>query len=128
MPRPTPPVELEETLLAIPELELARVEKRLEAFCDRVPPHVRDQLWYDWRVRGNQVTLSERRPAWRGGSGEITIHEFARFRYDPASHSWMLKWADRNGRFHPYEGFEKVRSFDRLVAEVEADPTGIFLG
>jgi hypothetical protein len=115
-------------LLAIPELEMARVKKRLAAFCDRVPPHARDQVWYDWRVRGNQVTVSEQRPAWNGPPGEITIHEFARFLYDPESNCWMLKWRDRNGRFHPYEGFEKVRSFDRVVDEVDADPTHIFFG
>ncbi|MDT8369735.1 MAG: DUF3024 domain-containing protein [Longimicrobiales bacterium] len=116
--------------MAIPDTEMARVEKALEAFRDRVPPHVRDKVWYDWRVRGNQVTLAEKRPAWWKGAaeGEITVHEFARFQYDPATHHWMLKWRDRNGRFHPYEGLERVRSFQRLVDEVDADPTGIFLG
>lgn len=114
--------------MAIPELEMARVKKRLDAFCDRVPEHARDQVWYGWRVRGNQVTVSEQRPAWRGAPGEVTVIEFARFQYDPKTHHWMLKWSDRNGRFHPYEGFEKVRSFDRLVDEVESDPTCIFFG
>ncbi len=114
--------------MAIPELEMARVRKRLDSFCDRVPPHARDQVWYGWRVRGNQVTVSEQRPAWRGPPGEVTVHEFARFQYDPETHHWMLKWSDRNGRFHPYEEFEKVRSFDRIVDEVESDPTCIFFG
>ena len=40
----------------------------------------------------------------------------------------MLKWSDRNGRFHPYEGFESIRAFEKLLAEVESDPKGIFLG
>jgi len=81
-------------------------------------------------VRGNQVTLSEQRPAWWDGAapGEITIHEVARFQYDPATHHWMLKWRDRNGRFHAYEGFQSVRSFERLVDEVDADPACIFFG
>jgi hypothetical protein len=116
--------------LAIPETEMARVRRRLELFCDRVPPHARGKVWYDWRVRGNQVTLAEKRPAWWAGAkpDEITVHEFARFQYDPASRSWMLKWADRNGRFRPYEALERSRSFDRLVDEVEADPVRIFLG
>jgi hypothetical protein len=116
--------------MAIPDTEIARVRKRLEVFCDRVPPHARDQVWYDWRVRGNQVTVSEKRPAWWEGAkpDEITNHEFARFPYHPATGRWTLKWCDRNGRFHPYEGFEDVSSFDRLVDEVEADPTCIFFG
>ena len=116
--------------MAIPELEMARVRRRLQVFCDRVPPHARDQVWYEWRVRGNQVTLIETRPAWWAGAapGEVTKHEFARFQYDPATAFWMLKWSDRNARFHPYQGFERVRSFERLVDEVDADPTCIFFG
>ncbi len=116
--------------LAIPDTEMARVRKRLQVFCDRVPPHARDQVWYDWRVRGNQVTVSEKRPAWLkdAAPGTITTHEFARFQYDPQTHHWMLKWSDRNGRFHPYEGFESIRAFERLVDEVDADPTCIFFG
>jgi hypothetical protein len=114
--------------MAIPQLELARVRKRLDAFCERVPPPVRDKVSHLWRVRGNQITLFERRPAWRGPPGVVTDRAFARFQFDPPTHVWMLKWRDRNGRFHPHEGFEAVRSFDALVDEVEADPTGIFLG
>lgn len=116
--------------MAIPDTELARVRKRLQVFCDRVPPHAQGKVWYEWRVRGKQVTLQEKRPAWWSGAGseEITVHEFARFQYDSRTDRWMLKWRDRNGRFHPYEGFESVRSFESLVDEVDADPTGIFLG
>jgi hypothetical protein len=74
------------------------------------------------------VTVAEERPTWRGEPGQVTTSEFARFQYEPDTHSWMLKWRDRTGRFHPYRGFESVRSFDRVVEEVEADPTGIFFG
>jgi len=114
--------------MAIPDLEHRRAVARLDQFCHRVPPHIRDELSYHWRVRGNQITLFEQRPVWRGKPGEVTNLAFARFQFDPSSHHWMLKWADRNGRFHPYEGLESVRSFRRLVDEVESDPTGIFLG
>ena len=114
--------------MAIPELERKRAGARLDKFCQRVPADIRDQLSYLWKVRGNQVTLFERRPTWRGEPGEFTERAFDRFQFDPSTHHWMLKWSDRNGRFHPYEGVESIRSFDRLVEEVESDPTGIFLG
>jgi hypothetical protein len=115
-------------LVAIPELEQKRAGAWLARFCERVPSHIRDQLSYHWKVRGNQITLFERRPVWRGKPGDFTDMGFTRFQFDPATHHWMLKWSDRNGRFHPYEGLESVRSFERLVDEVESDPTGIFLG
>lgn len=114
--------------MAIPELEQKRAAVRLDEFCERVPSHIRDQLSYHWKVRGNQITLFERRPAWRGRPGQFTDRSFARFQFDSSTHHWMLKWSDRNGRFHPYQGLESVRSFRLLVDEVEADPTGIFLG
>ena len=114
--------------MAIPELEKKRTVARLDKFCERVPLHVRDQLSYHWKVRGDQITLFERRAAWRGKSGEFTDMSFARFQFNPSTHRWLLKWSDRNGRFHPYEGLESVRSFERLIDEVESDPTGIFLG
>ena len=114
--------------MAIPELERKRAAVHLNEFCYRVPPKIRIELSYHWKVRGNQITLFERRPTWRGKPGEFTDLSFARFQFDPDRHTWMLKWSDRNGRFHPYEGFESIRAFEKLLAEVESDPTGIFLG
>jgi len=114
--------------MAIPELERKRAGACLDKFCERVPPEIRKELSYHWKVRGNQITLFERRPMWCGEPGEHTDMSFARFQFDPETHEWMLKWSDRHGRFHPYEGFESVREFQRLIEEVESDPTGIFLG
>lgn len=113
--------------MAIPELEMRRVEAVLATFCDRVPPHARSQLWYVWKVRGNALTLAECRPHFLDKS-RTTENPFARLVFDPASHTWSLRWCDRNGRFHAYEGFQGVRRFEDLLAEVDRDPTGIFFG
>jgi Protein of unknown function (DUF3024) len=113
--------------LAIPDLERKRAETILERFCERIPAAVRFQLCYAFTVRGNAITLVERRPHYK--YPEITTeHPFARFVFDPASHTWSLRWRDRNTRFHEYEGFSRVQQFSDLVAEVERDPTHIFLG
>ena len=113
--------------MAIPDLERKRAEAILEKFCERVPPAIRSQLTYAFTVRGNSITLVERRPHYKY-RGVTTEHPFARFVFDPASHTWSLRWRDRNARFHSYEGFSSVRHFSDLVAEVERDPTHIFLG
>jgi hypothetical protein len=113
--------------VAIPDLERKRAEAILEKFCERVPPAIRSQLTYAFTIRGNAITLVERRPHFK--TPEITTeHPFAKFVFDPGSHTWSLRWRDRNARFHPYEGFSSVRQFTDLVAEVERDPTQIFLG
>lgn len=53
----------------------------------------------------------------------------AQLRYRPASGDWSLHWADRNGRWHPYEhGNRQFGSVAALLAEVDDDPTAIFKG
>jgi hypothetical protein len=57
-------------LMALPELvELAAV-RQVEEFCDsRVPEHARDQVRLEFVVRGNSITLVERRAPWRPDYG-----------------------------------------------------------
>ena len=113
--------------MAIPELERKRIDAALEKSCDRVPAHIRSKLAYAFRVRGNSVTLVERRPHFQKPD-VTTEHPFAKFVFEPTSHTWSLRWRDRNARFHAYEGFSGVRQLADLLAEVERDPTHIFLG
>lgn len=114
--------------MAIPDIERKRVEKALDEFCDRVPLRARDQLAYEYKFRGNAVAVYERRPPWDGRGREWTSHSVAKFNYDPKKQNWTLQWADRNSRWHNYEGYEGVRQFQDLVDEVNRDPTGIFFG
>jgi hypothetical protein len=113
--------------MAIPELERRRVERALDRFCERVPPAIRSKLTYEYQFRGNAVFLAERRPHFQDGTRH-TEHVFAKFVYRPAVGGWSLRWSDRNGRWHMYEGFEDVPHFRDALREVERDPTGIFLG
>jgi hypothetical protein len=48
--------------------------------------------------------------------------------YSATIGGWSLKWRDRKGRWHAYEGFDDVPQFHDVLREVETDPTGIFLG
>jgi hypothetical protein len=112
--------------MPIPDLERARVGRALDKFCDRVPAAIRSELKYEYRIRGNTVVLVERRPHFRDRT-RYTEHPFAKFVYGPTVGGWSLRWSDRNGRWHAYQGFRDVPHF-RALREVEADPTGIFLG
>jgi hypothetical protein len=113
--------------MPIPELELARVQRALDKFCDRIPLHVRAELTNLYRVTGNAVILIERRPYFLDRSRH-TEHQFAKFVYNQRLGAWSLRWRDRNGRWHAYDGFQDRPHFRELLAEVESDPTGIFLG
>ena len=114
----------QQATMAIPQLEQARVERALDKFCNRVPAAIRSGLAYEYRFRGNAVLLLERRPHFRDQTRR-TEHPFAKFVYSPTVGGWSLRWSDRNGRWHAYEGFQDVPHFRDLLREVEADPTGI---
>jgi len=113
--------------MPIPELERRRVERALDAFCDRVPAHVRSELTYEYSFRGNAVTLLECRPHFQDRHRR-TEHALAKFVYRPTVGGWSLKWRDRNARWHAYRGFDNVPHFRDALKEVDTDPTGIFLG
>ncbi len=52
----------------------------------------------------------------------------AQLRYDASSRQWSLYCCDRNERWWPYDNLGPSASIDPLLAEIDADPTGIFWG
>ena len=106
------------------------IEVLLTAYCDRrVPEHVRNQVNVDFRIRGQTVTLLERRPPLRvTGRKEWTEIVVAQFRRDSDSGQWRLYCADRNSRWHAYQGVRPTKTLSPLLAEVDRDPSGIFWG
>jgi hypothetical protein len=113
--------------MAIPEIESARATQALRAYCEKVPPEIRDRLIHDFRIVGSDVELFERRPHYRERDRHVE-QVVAKFRYNATRRSWTLFWADRNARWHRYENFVDRPDFLALLREVEADPTGIFWG
>lgn len=103
---------------------------RVRTFCDtRLPPRLRGEMRLEAARRGNSITIVERRPAWPPGTeAEWTRMRVAQLRHDPATGLWSLHCADRNGRWWPYHELAPSRSIDPLLAEIDADPTGIFWG
>ncbi len=114
--------------MALSEIQQAQVTTRLTAFCNaRVPAAVRNQVQVGFRIKGSEVVLFEKRPAlqapheWR----EMAV---AKFKYVGTERVWRLYCQRRDLRWHLYEALPAARSFDRLLDEVAADPTGIFWG
>ena len=76
--------------MALSEIQQARVTKRLTTFCNaRVPADVRNQVQVGFRVKGSEVVLFEKRPAfqvpheWR----EMAV---AKFKYVGTQGVWRL--------------------------------------
>lgn len=103
----------------------------VEIFCEsRIPEEHRDEIRLECSRRGNSITIVERRPPW---NPELIGHEWstmkvAQLRHDPASKQWSLYCCDRNERWWPYDNTDPTVSVDPLLAEIDADPTGIFWG
>jgi hypothetical protein len=109
----------------IPETDLHRAQQ----FCSRYwPERFHDQVRCEYHVRGNTLTLCETRAPW-DGSGEWTHEPIAQLRFRPETADWSLHWPDRNTRWHEYhEGNVFAGTMQRLLREVDDDPTGIFKG
>ena len=111
----------------VPDTDLRRIER----FCsEQVPDRFQHEVRWETHVRGKSVTICETRAPWDGSSEEWSHDEVAQVRYRPDSYPWSLHWADRNGRWHPYDvhGSHMAGSCAALLREIDADPTAIFKG
>jgi hypothetical protein len=110
-------------IMALPETERQRVGILLGLLCEQ--RSIPDQVIVRYDTRGNSVTLSESRPLFIDPAiwNEIKI---ARFEYTPETLHWTLYWFDRKDRRQPYPTGRNRDTLERLVREVESDPTGIF--
>lgn len=114
--------------MGLPNLVKLLVEKRLSAYCaKKVPPRFSDKLKIGFRFRGNNVTLFESRPFYADPQQWVEI-VVAQFRFDESTSLWTLYWPDRNSRWNYYVDLDPSRKFEKLLKEVDDDPTGIFWG
>ena len=102
-----------------------------ELFCEtRVPEEHSDEVLVECSRRGNSITIVERRPPWdpERMAPEWSSLKVAQLRWDPATRRWSLYCRDSNERWWPYDQVAPSPSVDPLLAEIDADPTGIFWG
>lgn len=115
--------------MPLPTLVKTLVEKKVDEFCKkRVPEHVLDKVNLSYKIRGNSITIFENRAPWRPDMKEWTSMPIAQIRYNEKTGEWTLYCADRNNRWHKYEGLLPTKNIDQILAEIDRDPTGIFWG
>ena len=114
--------------MALPDITKKLVETKLAALCaKRIPPHARHQVKLTYRLRGNSASLIEQRVYFKDASRWIDA-PVAQFRFDTTTMAWSLYCRDRHQRWHFYEPLAPTPNLDRLIAEVDSDPTCIFWG
>ncbi len=115
--------------MTLPEVDLARVRRWVEARNDALPERAVGLIRYEMDVDGRSVTILECRPPWREEYGlEWTRFPVARLRYTKARREWALYWRDRNLKFHLYDLVEPTPNVESLLAQIDNDPTCIFWG
>jgi hypothetical protein len=113
----------------LPELDLARITKWVQARNDALPDRAREQIRYELDVSATAVTIVVCRPPWRPDYGpDWSRNPRARLRYATAQRSWTLYWSDRNSRFHEYDLAPSTSHVNELLAAIDRDETGIFWG
>lgn len=115
--------------MPLPVLIKALVEKKVGEFCKkRVPTHVLDKVNLSYKIRGNSVTIFENRAPWRPDMKEWTSMAIAKIKFDEKTAKWTLYCADRNNKWHEYYDIEPTKDIDKILTEIDEDPTGIFWG
>lgn len=113
----------------IPEIDLVRIRRWVDARNANLPERARGLVRYELDVTDRTVTILECRPPWQSDYGpEWTRFPVARLRYTKTRSEWLLYWRDRNLKFHKYDPVPPTPHVDRLIAEIESDPTAIFWG
>ena len=83
--------------MAVPELSLATIRR----FCrEAAPPPLNREVRLEITVRGDSVTIFERRPP-AADSEEWTRMHAAQLRYDATGAQWSLYWRCKS-RWEPY--------------------------
>ena len=115
--------------MPLPDFLIALVERKVGEFCEkRVPPHVRSKITLSFEVRGTSITVFENRAPWREGLREWTHFPVAQLRYDDKRDLWTLYCRDRNRKWWKYESLSPMQDIEKLLEEIDKDPTGIFWG
>jgi len=108
--------------MALPEAELNKVKELLDVFCQARSD---DSVKLEYHTRGDRVTLVESRPLFIDPNVLNSVN-VAQFVYNLDLQIWTLYWYDRKNRRQPYPTGRNRDTLEKLVAEVNADPTGIF--
>lgn len=114
--------------MALPDTDIARARRWVEARNVEIG-ELSNEMRVEMDIDPRAITILECRPPWREEYGpEWTRQKIARLRYTASTSAWTLYWPDRNSKFHRYEGLRPTPNLQRLLDEVDADPTCIFWG
>ena len=113
--------------MAFSELELARVHRIMTHYIARrrPRPEIRDQLDIGYVVEGQSVIIHEDRQLY---DGSRLLEPVAKATWVRTQKVWKIFWMRSDLRWHGYEPLAQVRTLDKVLEGVDADPYGCFWG
>jgi hypothetical protein len=111
--------------MSLPEQEIARVEQLIGALCRQRT--MANEVKLAYAIRGDRVTLVESRPFFVAPDTWFDL-KVAQFEFNPETNVWTLYWYNMKNKRFPYPTGRNRDTLEKLVLEVERDPTGIFWG
>jgi len=114
--------------MALSEIEIKKIDKLVGGLCKRRSPvHLKDELSLEYRIKGHDVIVFERRPRWGARVG-VTDSPVARIKYVRTAGEWRLYWQRADLKWHGYEMLSSSRDLAELVKEIDEDPYACFFG
>jgi hypothetical protein len=112
----------------LPDVQRVVAERLLTPLREpHADPTVNAKLRIGFRFEANTVILFESRPRFQNPS-EWQEEPVAKFKFNKSAQRWLLYCMFRDLKWHEYEPLPEADELATLVAEVRADPTGIFWG
>ena len=118
--------------MAIPELTRRAAEREVTAYCERrVPLRARHQVRLEVEVKGQSLTIVERRVPF-DASGPVdhaawTRLPVAQLRYG-GDGLWRVHWRDAGQRWHPDSDARPAPNHDPLLRHIDADQSAVYWG
>ena len=110
------------------EAELKKIDNLVGGLCrKRSPVHLKNKLSLEYRVKGHEIVVFERRPKW-DNAAETIESPVAKLRYVRTANEWRLFWQRADLRWHGYEPLPASRELGDLIEEIDHDPCACFFG
>ena len=114
--------------MAFTNIELARIDRFVGGLCRRRSrAGGKSAVSLEYRVKGHDVTVLERRPYWDGTPG-FSESGVAKLKFTRRTGRWRLLWQRADRKWYAYEARSSGGGLSKLVAEIDDDPWGCFFG
>ena len=115
--------------MAFSEFEIKRIEKAVAKFMEkrRPAPHIRDQIDFGFRIKGQSLELFVIRPRWNNPS-EKTESAIAKTTYVKTKRIWKIYWQRQDLKWHIYQPKPEVSTVDKFLDVVDEDAYRCFFG